>query len=60
MIIRAWVEQGSSRPLRAHVRLTNDIPAGFAREVTLADVAAVSAAVEAWLEDVLLDGRPPL
>jgi hypothetical protein len=59
LIIRAWVEQGSSKPLRAQVRLTTDVAAGFASEVTLADVNAVSAAVEAWLQDVLLNRRPP-
>lgn len=59
LIIRAWVEPGSSKPLRAHIRLTTDVATGFASEATLADVHAVSAAVEAWLGDVLLDGRPP-
>jgi hypothetical protein len=59
LIIRAWVEQGSAKPLRAQVRLTTDVAAGFASEVTLADVNAVSAAVETWLQDVLLNGRPP-
>ena len=58
LIIRAWIEQGSSKPLRAQIRLTTDVAAGFASEVTLADVNAVSAAVETWLQDVLLDGRP--
>ena len=59
LIIRAWIEQGSSKPLRAHIRLTNDVAVGFASETTLADVAAVSTVVEAWLQDVLLDGKPP-
>ena len=58
-IIRAWVEQGSLKPLRAHIRLTTDVAAGFACETTLADVHAVSAAVESWLQDVLLDGERP-
>jgi len=59
LIIRAWVEQGSSKRLRARIRLTTDVAAGFASETTLADVHAVSAAVEAWLQDVLLNRRPP-
>ena len=59
LIIRAWVEEGSSKPLRAQVRLTTDVAAGFANEKTLADVHAVSAAVEAWLQDVLLAGLAP-
>jgi hypothetical protein len=59
MIIRAWVEPGSSKPLRAHIRLSTDIGAGFEREMTLAEAPAVSAAVELWLQDVLLNGEPP-
>ena len=57
MIIRAWLEHGSSKPLRAHIRLTTDVAGGFATEVTLADIEAVAAAVETWLRDVLAD-RP--
>jgi hypothetical protein len=59
LIIRAWVEEGSSKPLRAQIRLTTDVGVGFASEMTLADVNAVSTAVEAWLQDVLLNGHPP-
>ena len=58
-IIRAWVEQGSSKPLRAQIRLTTDVAAGIASEMTLVDVHAVSEAVESWLQDVLLDGERP-
>jgi hypothetical protein len=57
MIIRAWLENGSEKPLRAYVRLTHDIPAGFASEGTLVDSAAVVAAVESWLDDVVLNGN---
>ena len=59
LIVRAWVESGSSKPLRAHLRLTTDVATGFASEKTLADVNAVSVLVEGWLRDVLLDGRTP-
>ena len=59
LIIRAWVEQGSSKPLRAQIRLTTDGAAGFEQKLTLADVNAVSAAVEAWLRDVLADEQLP-
>jgi hypothetical protein len=58
LIIRAWLEGASAKPLRAHIRLTTDISAGMTGEMTLADVSAVSAAVEAWLEEVLLNGHP--
>jgi len=59
LIIRAWIEQGSSKTLRAQIRLTTDVAGGFEREVTLADVAGVSAAVETWLGDFLAAGRLP-
>ena len=55
MIIRAWVEQGSARPLRAHLRFTTDVSAAFDGEVTLAAIGDVSSTVEAWLEDVLTE-----
>ncbi len=57
LIIRAWVEQGSSKPLRAQIRLTTDVAAGFAGEITLTDINAVWAAVEAWLDAVLTDAK---
>jgi hypothetical protein len=59
LIIRAWIEQGSSKALRAHIRLTNDVSIDFSREMTLADVADVSAAVETWLRDVLATEHVP-
>ena len=52
LIIRAWVERGSSKPLRAHIRMTTDVGDGFQSEVTLADSAAVSTAVDQWLNDI--------
>jgi hypothetical protein len=55
LIIRAWTEPGSSKPLRAHIRFTTDIGDGFGNEQTLADVSAVSAVVEAWLQEVMLE-----
>lgn len=58
MIIRAWVEKGSSKPLRAQIRLTTNVGDGFERDLTLAEVADVSALVETWLQEVLLNGQP--
>ena len=55
-IIRAWIEVGSTRPLRASIRLTPDVGSGFTREFTLTEAPQVSAAVEVWLEEVLRDG----
>jgi hypothetical protein len=57
MIIRTWLEPGSLKPLRVQIRLTTDIAMGFEGEVTLADIPAVSAAVESWLLDVLALGQ---
>ncbi|MER7485367.1 hypothetical protein ABTY20_05440 [Streptomyces sp. NPDC126497] len=55
MIIRVWVEEGSARPLRAHVRLTDDIVSGVGRGMTLTRVDAVCGAVREWLEEMLTD-----
>src|SRR5687767_3441329 len=53
LIIRAWVEKASAKPLRAYIRSTTDVSQGFENEVTVVDVASAHAAVETWLGDVL-------
>jgi len=53
LIIRAWIEEGSSEPLRAHIRLTTDVSSGFEDSMTLSQVPAVCEAVEAWLDDMV-------
>lgn len=53
LIIRAWVENGSSEPLRAHMRLSTDLSVGIERELTLTLVDEVCNTVEEWLESVL-------
>ena len=60
LIVRAWLERGSLDPLRARIRLTTDVSAGFEQELTLTDVKTVSLAVETWLQDVLAASRPPI
>ncbi len=60
MIIRTWIEPGSFKPLRAQIRFTTDISVGFEQNVTLADIPAVSAAVEAWLTQVVANQEGPL
>jgi hypothetical protein len=52
LIIRAWVEEGSLEPLRANIRLTTDIAAGFQRTVTLARPEDIENAVSAWLREI--------
>jgi hypothetical protein len=52
LIIRAWVEEGSLEPLRANIRLTTDISAGFQHTQTLVRPEAVQDAVDAWLREI--------
>ena len=56
LIIRAWMEQGSSQPLRAHIRLTSDVSAGIERTVTVARADEVGATVQDWLADISAGG----
>jgi hypothetical protein len=53
LIIRVWIEEGSSEPLRAYIRLTTDVSSGFEDSMTLSQVPAVCEAVEVWLGNVL-------
>jgi hypothetical protein len=53
LTIRAWCEDGSEHPLRAEIRLTNDVASGFQHSLTVADVERVVEAVRGFLEDLL-------
>jgi hypothetical protein len=53
LVMRAWAEEGSERPLRVEVRLTADSGRGFDRELVSSEPVAVEALVRAWLEEVL-------
>ena len=53
LIIRAWIEAESSEPLRAQIRLSTDVSAGFQRTLTFSRAEDVSAAVREWLAEVL-------
>ena len=57
LIIRAWLEQGSTAPLRAHIRQTTDIATGLRDGDTETDEDAITAVVLAWLQQVVLDGE---
>lgn len=57
LIIRAWLEPGSSSPLRARIRFTTDVSAGFDRSLTVTQEEAVVEAVHAWLSDMLAGFR---
>ncbi|MGI9021843.1 MAG: hypothetical protein ACR2HV_01170 [Acidimicrobiales bacterium] len=58
LIIRAWVEEGSSDPLRALVRVSTDVSGGFERTFTSARPEEVCAAVTEWLADMVSDTAP--
>jgi hypothetical protein len=55
LIIRAWLEPGSTEPLRAHIRVTNDISAGIERTVALAESDTVMQLVDEWLHGIVDD-----
>lgn len=55
LIIRTWVEEGSSEPVRAHILMTNDVLSGYEREVTVRHTEAVSAQVQEWLAQFFSD-----
>jgi hypothetical protein len=57
LVIRVWLEEGSQRPLRAQVRLTTDVSAGFERAHTLTEVEATCGKVRDWLEQMLAGAR---
>jgi hypothetical protein len=52
MVIRAWIEERSTKPLRAEVRHTSDVSTGFSAEATLTEPDAVVAEVRAFLTDL--------
>jgi len=49
MILRAWVEAGSEKPLRVRVRLESS---SEARDKYFADPADVGRFVEEWLSEI--------
>lgn len=57
VIIRAWIEAGSVQPLRAQIRLTTDVSAGFERTLTLSGADEVCATVQEWLDDIVGQGE---
>jgi hypothetical protein len=57
-LIRAWIEPGSSSPLRAEIRRTTDVSRGLEQSLTVAEKEAVVAAVQAWMLEMLADSLP--
>jgi hypothetical protein len=58
LTVRAWCEDGSEHPLRAEIRLTNDVSSGFQHALAVADVERVVEAVRAFLDDLLSSSGP--
>ena len=52
LIIRAWMQEGSARPLRVEARLTGDVGHGFEREMAFSESEPVETLVAAWLAEV--------
>jgi uncharacterized protein len=52
IIIRAWIEPDSTKPLRAYVRRSNDVTVGIGDESPFAEIDAVCAAVRDWLAHI--------
>lgn len=59
MIIRTWTEEGSAEPLRAHIRLTEDLSAGIERTFTVCREEEVVAEVQAWLATTTGEAEKP-
>ena len=59
LIVHAWMEQGSERPLRAHFRATDDVEAGFDNDLTLSSIDSVCDGVRDWLERVAGGAHDP-
>jgi len=57
LIIRACIEEGSSEPLRAQVRLSTDVSTGYERMLTFTRPEAVGALVEEWLTNFMQDAK---
>jgi hypothetical protein len=56
LTIRAWCEEGSEYPLRAEIRIADDVSSGFRSTVTFVHTDVVLEAVREFLDSVL---RPP-
>jgi hypothetical protein len=54
LIIRAWVEPGSSAPLRAQLSTTSDVSAGIEHRSVHTEVTDVCTEVQTWLREILV------
>lgn len=51
LIVRAWLEPGTDRPLR--VRITQGVDSGEVQVATASSVDGLTAATAAWLEELM-------
>ena len=59
LIIRAWLEAGSSEPLRVQIRIVDDVSTQHERRVALSRPDAVCATVKEWLEELTAETGQP-
>jgi hypothetical protein len=52
LIIRVWVEPGSSSSLRVQIRLTPDVSLGVERSETTTEAETAIEIVRAWLQEM--------
>lgn len=57
LTIRAWCEDGSGHPLRAEVRIADDVAFGFRSTFTSVNADAAVEAVREFLDSVLCSSR---
>ena len=57
LTIRAWCEEGSRHPLRAEIRLADDVAYGFRSTLTFIRTEDVVEAVRDFLDNVLCPSR---
>ena len=53
LTIRAWCEEGSEHPLRAEIRLAEDVASGFRSTLTFINTDAVLESVRGFLDGVV-------
>lgn len=60
LTIRAWCEEGSEHPLRAEIRIADDVSSGFGSSLTTVHLDAVVGAVREFLDSVVCRSSLPV
>ena len=53
LIMRAWVERGSTAPLRVSIRHSEDLADGLGQTITVTSPETGAQAVKVWLDGVV-------